>query len=119
MSRETEYFSIYSLISMRTILFSSSNRLAARVLANSVLPTPVGPRNRKEPMGLVGSLMPALDRRMASVTFSTASSCPTTRWCSWPSRPKIFWRSPSVSLAMGIPVHRETILAISSSSTLS
>ena len=51
---------------------SSSNRLAASALASSVLPTPVGPRNRKEPMGLVGSLMPALERMMASVTFCHA-----------------------------------------------
>ena len=62
---------MYSLISMRTMLFSSSKRLAARDLASSVLPTPVGPRNRKEPMGLEGSLMPALERMMASVTLVT------------------------------------------------
>ena len=42
--------------------------LAARALASSVLPTPVGPRNKKEPIGLVGSLIPALERRIASVT---------------------------------------------------
>ncbi len=41
---------------------------SARSFASSVLPTPVGPRNRKEPIGLVGSLIPALERRMASVT---------------------------------------------------
>ena len=55
MRRETEYFSIYSLISMRTMFFSSSNRHSASALASSVLPTPVGPRNRKEPMGRLGS----------------------------------------------------------------
>ena len=53
-SLDTECFSMYSLISMRTIFCSSSNRLSARALASSVLPTPVGPKNRKEPMGLLG-----------------------------------------------------------------
>ena len=86
MRRDTECFSIYSLISIRTMLFSSSNRLSARALASSVFPTPVGPKNRKEPMGLVGSLIPALDRIMASVTFSTPSSWPTTRLWSCSSR---------------------------------
>jgi hypothetical protein len=73
-SLDTEYFSMYSLMSIRTIFCSSSKRVCARVLASSVLPTPVGPRNRKEPIGLVGSLIPALERRMASVTRRTPSS---------------------------------------------
>ena len=34
----------YSLISRRTMLDSSSNRLAASAFASSVLPTPVGPK---------------------------------------------------------------------------
>ena len=68
MSRETEYFSMYSLMSIRTMFFSLSNRASARALASSVLPTPVGPRNRKEPMGRLGSWMPARLRRMASQT---------------------------------------------------
>lgn len=74
MSLDTEYFSMYSLISIRTIFCSSSKSVAARVLASSVLPTPVGPKNRKEPIGFVGSLIPALERIMASVTFVTPSS---------------------------------------------
>ena len=84
--RETEYFSIYSLISRRTMLDSSSNRLAASAFASSVLPTPVGPKNRNEPIGFVGSLIPALERMIASVTFVTPSSCPMTRLCSSSSR---------------------------------
>ena len=52
----------------------SSNRADASAFASSVLPTPVGPRNMKEPMGLVGSLIPAFDRMIASVTFSTPLS---------------------------------------------
>ena len=74
MSLETENFSIYSLMSIRTILVSSSNNAAARDLASSVLPTPVGPKNRKEPIGLSGSLIPALERIIASVTLVTPSS---------------------------------------------
>src|SRR5260370_683400 len=38
-------------MSMRTIARSSSKRNSASALASSVLPTPVGPRNRKLPVG--------------------------------------------------------------------
>lgn len=39
-----------------TIIFSSSNSRFARAFASSVLPTPVGPRNRKLlPLQVVGS----------------------------------------------------------------
>ena len=110
---------MYSLISIRTILDSSSNSDSASAFASSVLPTPVGPKNRKEPIGFVGSLIPALERIMASVTFSTASSCPTTRLWRTSSRCKVLLRSLSVSFATGIPVHLDTIRAISSSVTLS
>ena len=40
-----------SLMSMRTMASSSSNRNSASALHSSVLPTPVGPRNRNEPIG--------------------------------------------------------------------
>ena len=82
MSRLTECFSMYSDMSMRTMARSSSNRNSASVLASSVLPTPVGPRNRNEPIGRLGSDRPARLRRMAlATTDSTASSWPTTRSC--------------------------------------
>ena len=55
MSLETECFSMYSDMSMRTMKFSSSNKNSARALASSVLPTPVGPMKIKEPMGRLGS----------------------------------------------------------------
>ena len=119
MSLDTEYFSMYSLMSIRTMFCSSSNKVAASVLANSVLPTPVGPKNKKEPIGFVGSLIPALERIMASVTLVTPSSWPITRLCSSDSRFRILLLSPSVNFATGIPVQREMILAISSSVTLS
>ena len=117
--RLTENFSIYSLISSRTILLSSSNKASAKLFASSVLPTPVGPRNRKEPIGLFGSLMPAFDLWMASQTFVTPSSWPITRSCNILSRCRVFCFSDSFSFATGILVQREIILAISSSVTAS
>ena len=54
--RETVCFSIYSDISMRIMAFSSPNMASARALHSSVLPTPVGPRKMKEPMGRFGIL---------------------------------------------------------------
>ena len=65
-----------------------------------------------------GSEMPARERRMASVTFSTASSWPITRLCRISSRWRSFSRSPSISRCTGMPVQRSTIRAISSSVTL-
>jgi hypothetical protein len=47
---------------------SSSNRNSASALASSVLPTPVGPRNRNEPIGRFGSCRPARARRTARAT---------------------------------------------------
>ena len=40
-------------MSIRVIAFSSSNSTSANVLASSVLPTPVGPKKIKLPIGLV------------------------------------------------------------------
>jgi hypothetical protein len=62
MRRETACFSIYSDISIRTNASSVSNRYAASAFANSVLPTPVGPRKIKLAMGRLGSASPARDR---------------------------------------------------------
>ena len=118
-SLDTEYFSIYSLMSMRTILLSSSKSWLANALASSVFPTPVGPKNRKEPIGFVGSLIPALERIMASVTSSTPSSCPITLLWSSSARLSVLLRSLSFNFATGMPVQRETIFPISSSVTLS
>ena len=49
---------------------------SASARASSVLPTPVGPRNRNVPIGRSGSLSPARERRSAFETASTASSWP-------------------------------------------
>ena len=110
---------MYSLMSILTILLSSSNRFSANAFASSVLPTPVGPKNRKEPIGFPGSLIPALDLIIASVIFVTASSWPITLLWRASSRCNVLFFSVSVSFATGIPVHLEIILAISSSVTLS
>ena len=106
-------------MSMRTIARSSSNRKLASVLASSVLPTPVGPRNRKLPMGRLGSDSPARERRIAPDTAATASSWPMTRSCSTSSRCASLAISPCMSRETGTPVHAETTSAISSSVTSS
>mmetsp|Transcript_36630 Transcript_36630/g.85069 ORF Transcript_36630/g.85069 Transcript_36630/m.85069 type:complete len:265 (-) Transcript_36630:257-1051(-) len=106
-----------SLMSMRTIWSSLSNRKPARALHSSVLPTPVGPRNRKLPSGRFGSDRPARERRIASLTAWMASSWPTTRSCSLPSICSSFSRSPCISLDTGMPVARATTSAISSAPT--
>ena len=110
---------MYSLISILTRFFSSSKSDCASAFASSVLPTPVGPRKRKEPTGLSGSLIPALERSIASDTLVTASSCPITLSWSIPSILRSFSLSPCISLVIGIPVQRPTILDISSSPTWS
>ena len=106
-----------SLMSMRTIASVVSNMNSASALQSSVLPTPVGPRNRNEPIGRCGSDRPARERRMASATAVTASSCPTTRRCSSASMRSSFSRSPSSIFETGMPVQRETTSAISSAVT--
>ena len=70
---------MYSDISIRIKSSSEPNITSASDLANSVLPTPVGPKNMKLPIGRFGSLMPLRARRTARATALTASSCPITR----------------------------------------
>src|SRR6266436_7161029 len=59
MSRATVCRSWYSPMSMRTMARSSSNRNSASARASSVLPTPVGPRNKNVPIGRLASARPA------------------------------------------------------------
>ena len=47
MRRATVCFSMYSLMSRRTMAFSSSNKNSASARASSVLPTPVGPEEQE------------------------------------------------------------------------
>ena len=51
-------------------MFSESNNDEASDLANSVLPTPVGPKNKKLPIGRLGSFIPARALTTASDTRS-------------------------------------------------
>ena len=88
---------------------------AASARTSSVLPTPVGPRKMKLPMGRLGSLKPARLRRMALETRRTASSWPTTRSFRRSGICTSFWISPSIMRATGMPVHLATMRAISSS----
>ena len=60
---------------------SVPNMKSASALASSVLPTPVGPRNRNEPMGRLGSFRPTRAVLTARLTADTASSWPTMRSC--------------------------------------
>ncbi|MPN06020.1 hypothetical protein SDC9_153274 [bioreactor metagenome] len=104
---------MYSLMSMRTMACSSSKRNSARALASSVLPTPVGPRKRNEPVGRFGSEMPARARRTASETALTALVWPIRRLPSRFSISSSLVDSPSSILPTGMPVHALTTSAIS------
>ena len=110
--------SIYSLMSSRIIADSSLNSADESVRASSVLPTPVGPRNMKEPIGREGSLSPALARRMARETALTASSWPIIRSCRRCSRCSSLSVSLWLSSLTGMPVHALTTSAISSAVTV-
>ena len=92
---------------------------SASARASSVLPTPVGPRNRNEPIGRSGSCRPARERRSAVATASIASSWPTTRSCRRSSMWISFSVSPSSRRLTGMPVQRATTSATSSASTSS
>ena len=107
-----------SLMSIRIMASSLSNKKLAKALVNSVLPTPVGPKNKNDPLGRFGSDKPARERRTALDTATTASSCPTTRSCKNSSILRSFSRSPCIILATGIPVAALTTSAISFSVTL-
>ena len=108
---------MYSDMSMRTMFDSSSNMNWASDFANSVLPTPVGPRNIKLPMGRLGSLRPERDLLIASDTATTACSWPISRSCRSSSMCISLSLSPSKRRPVGIPVHLDTSSAISNSFT--
>jgi len=110
----TECGSINSDISTLIILFSLPNNASAKAFASSVLPTPVGPINKNEPIGLFGSFNPTLPLLIAFATAETASSCPTTLLWRLSSRCFSFSFSVSDILLTGIPVHVAITCAISS-----
>ena len=106
-------------MSIRTIARSSSNRKSASDLASSVLPVPVGPRNRNDPVGRFGSEMPARERRTASLTARTASFWPISRSPMTSSIRSSLAVSPSSSRPVGMPVQASTTSAICSAPTSS
>ena len=115
---ETLCFSIYSDISILMSASSVPNTASVSALESSVLPTPVGPRKRKLPMGLLGLRMPALPRFIAFATASTASCCETMRSCRVLSRKRMRMASFSVSFLTGIFVHELIVSAMVSSVTV-
>ena len=119
MSRATACFSAYSDMSMRTIARSSSKRKSARDFASSVLPTPVGPRKRKDPVGRSGSATPARERRTASETARTASVWPMSREPMIDSMLSSLSVSPWRRRPAGMPVHEAMTSAMSSAPTRS
>jgi hypothetical protein len=69
-------------MSKRISAFSLANRNSASARATSVLPTPVGPRNRNDPAGRFADLSPARERRIARASAEMAEFWLTTRVCS-------------------------------------
>ena len=65
---------MYSDMSILIRFLSSSKSVSVSALAVSVLPTPVGPKKIKEPIGLFLSFNPALALKTASDTSSIALS---------------------------------------------
>ena len=80
---------------------SSSNNSSAKDLATSVLPTPVGPKNMKDPIGRLGSLIPARALIIASLTSFKALSCPFTLRFKFSSKFNNFSLSPPTNLETG------------------
>ena len=86
----------------------------ANTLASSVLPTPVGPRNIKEPIGRLPLLIPVRLRLTALATATTASSCPITCLLRVFSRPNKYFASDLITFVTGTPVILATTSATSS-----
>ena len=92
------------------------NICSASCFASIVLPTPVGPTNRNDPIGRRGSFRSARERRSARATDTDAMSCPITA----------FWSSNSIASSFsfsffsiresGMPVQSATTCIMRSSS---
>ncbi|KAH3673712.1 hypothetical protein WICPIJ_009694 [Wickerhamomyces pijperi] len=115
-SLDTECFSINSEQSILIMAFWSLNKNSATFLANSVLPEPDNPKNKKE-AGWCGLANPDLDNLMALETALTASPCPTTAWDSSFSMEINLEFSDWVNLETGIPVNLAAVSAMVSLST--
>ena len=108
---------MYSDISIWIMESLSPNICFASILANKVLPTPVGPRNMNDPIGRLGSFKSARERLNALAITSVAFSCPITSALSSFSKLSNFLLSFCSIRDNGIPVQSETIFSIASSST--
>ena len=117
MTRAMLDWSWYSDMSRRTIASSLPKYSAASALESSVLPTPVGPRNKKFAIGRFPSRSSARARRNACDTAVTASSWPMTRACSFSSSDNSFCVSVCEIVSTGIAVLSCTTLATSSAVT--
>ncbi len=104
---------MYSDMSKRISAWSLPNRKFASARASSVLPTPVGPRNTKLPIGRFGFLSPARERRIARASAEIAFSCETTRLCSSSSIRRSLSPSSWLIEVSGTPVHFDTTSSIS------
>ena len=114
------FFHIFRHINTNEMLFTNQISLQLSAFASSVFPTPVGPRNKNEPIGLIW-------------IFNTSSCTPIPLLSLivllhlvllhvhevYLLNASNFSRSPSTSFVTGIPVHLETIEAISSAVTSS
>ena len=108
MSRDTAWRSMYSDMSKR---MSSTPMMKASWRATSVLPTPVGPEKRNEPIGFCGLPSPERAILMAAESASIALSWPKT--VAFRSRSRFFScvRSSEETLRVGM----RAILAMISS----
>ena len=115
--REVLKLSEYSLMSTRIMASLEPNISSASFLARQVLPTPVGPKNMKAPIGWLGSRSPTRLRWMAFTIFSMASSWAITSF--FKVAAIFFSRSPSCSaiLCTGTPDIRLTTSATLASVT--
>ena len=101
-------------MSKRMSARSLLNKNCASERATSVLPTPVGPRNRNDPTGRSGFFKPARDRRIARASAEIAGRCEMTRLCSSISVRNSFCVSSSLSELTGMPVQRAITSSTSS-----
>ena len=82
------------------------SKLSANNRASSVLPVPVGPKNKKLAMGFFSLAMPAKLMYTRSSTPSTAESCPYNFCLILDSRSTILAERSFCSLSVGTPVTR-------------
>ena len=89
--------------------------IKANCLLTSVLPTPVGPENKKDPTGFSSTLKPALASFMAEDSFSTASFCQKITLFKFSSSFSKDFLSDVETVFSGILAIEATIFSISSS----